>query len=84
MSSVTETNILALGKQGETLNVIRQRLHFERIKMSSWSLSQVLGGLHDDIEKRLAIARKSFSHPGTKGNASENVWLEMLQTYLPP
>jgi hypothetical protein len=51
--------------------------------MSSWSLSQLLGGLHDDIEQRLAIARKSFSHPGTKGNASENVWLEMLQTYLP-
>lgn len=51
--------------------------------MSNWSLSQLLGGLHDDIEQRLAIARKSFSHPGTKGSASENVWLEMLQTYLP-
>jgi hypothetical protein len=51
--------------------------------MSSWSLSQLLGGLHDDIEQRLAIARQSFAHPGTKGNASENVWLEMLQTYLP-
>jgi hypothetical protein len=51
--------------------------------MSTWSLSQLLAGLHDDIEQRLAIARKSFNHPGTKGNASENVWLQLLQTYLP-
>jgi hypothetical protein len=65
------------------LRVIRLRLPFERITMSSWSLSQLLGGLHDDIEQRLAIARQSFAHPGTKGSASENVWLEMLQTYLP-
>jgi len=51
--------------------------------MNNWSLSQLLAGLHDDIEQRLAIARKSFSHPGTKGNASEHVWLELLQNYLP-
>jgi hypothetical protein len=51
--------------------------------MSNWSLSQLLSGLHDEIEQRLAIARKSFSHPGTKGSASEHVWLELLQTYLP-
>jgi hypothetical protein len=51
--------------------------------MSNWSLSQLLAGLHDDIEQRLSIARKSFNHPGTKGNASEHVWLELLQTYLP-
>ena len=51
--------------------------------MSEWSLSQLLAGLHDDIEQRLSIARKSFSHPGTKGNASEHVWLELLQNYLP-
>ncbi len=51
--------------------------------MNNWSLSQLLAGLHDDIEQRLAIARKSFSHPGTKGNASERVWLELLQNYLP-
>jgi hypothetical protein len=51
--------------------------------MSNWSLSQLLAGLHDDIEQRLAIARKSFNHSGTKGNASEHVWLELLQNYLP-
>jgi len=49
----------------------------------TWSLAQLLAGLHDDIEQRLAIARKSFNHPGTKGNASEHVWLELFEKYLP-
>jgi hypothetical protein len=51
--------------------------------VSNWSLSQLLAGLHDDIQKRLEITRKSFGHPGTKGDASEAVWLELLQSYLP-
>jgi hypothetical protein len=50
---------------------------------SAWSLSQLLAGLHDDIQQRLETARKTFGHPGTKGNASEKVWLELLKTYLP-
>lgn len=49
----------------------------------NWSLAQLLVGLHDDIEQRLANARKSFSHPGTKGNVSEHVWLELFEKYLP-
>jgi len=51
--------------------------------MNKWSLSQLLAGLHDDIESRLALARKTFAHPTTKGDASEEVWLEMLRKYLP-
>lgn len=51
--------------------------------MSDWSLATLLSGLHDDIQQKLAIARKSFAHPGTKGDASEQVWLDMLQAYLP-
>lgn len=51
--------------------------------MSEWSLSQLLSGLHDDIQQRLETVRNSFGHPGTKGDASEKVWLELLQTYLP-
>jgi hypothetical protein len=43
----------------------------------------LLAGLHEDIQNRLATARKAFGHPGTKGNASEHVWQELLQTYLP-
>jgi hypothetical protein len=49
----------------------------------TWTLSQLLAGLHDDIENRLSLARKTFGHPTTKGDASENVWLEMLRKYLP-
>ena len=51
--------------------------------MSDWSLSHLLANLHEDIQVRLARARSSFSHPGVKGDASENVWLSLLQTYLP-
>jgi len=51
--------------------------------MMTWSLAQLLAGLHDDIQQRLETCRKSFGHPGTKGDASEKVWLELLQTYLP-
>jgi hypothetical protein len=51
--------------------------------MNNWSLSELLGGLHDDIQQQLATARKAFSHPSTKGSASERVWLELLETYLP-
>jgi hypothetical protein len=51
--------------------------------MSEWSISRLLGGLHDDISRRLAIVREGLAHPGTKGDASEHVWLELLQKYLP-
>ena len=51
--------------------------------MSGWSLPVLLEGLHDEIQKKLETCRKSFGHPGAKGDASESVWLEMLQTYLP-
>ena len=51
--------------------------------MNGWSLSNLLGDLHDDIQQKLAIARRAFGHPGTKGDASENVCLELLKIYLP-
>ncbi len=51
--------------------------------MSTWSLPQLLAGLHDDIQQRLGTVRKTFAHPGTKGDGSENVWLDLLNTYLP-
>lgn len=51
--------------------------------MTTWSLPKLLAGLHDDIEQRLAIARRSFGHAPTKGDASESVWLALLQNYLP-
>ena len=51
--------------------------------MSVWSLPVLLAGLHDEIERRLAAARKAFGHTTTKGDASEHVWLELFHTYLP-
>lgn len=51
--------------------------------MTDWSLPKLLAGLHDDIQRRLETARQSFGHPVTKGDASEKIWLELLQTYLP-
>jgi len=51
--------------------------------MSEWSLPVLLKNLHNDIETKLTIVRESISHPGAKGDGSENVWIELLNTYLP-
>lgn len=51
--------------------------------MSQWSLSQLLSSLHEDVQLRLATVRKTFNHPGSKGDASENVWISLLDTYPP-
>ncbi len=51
--------------------------------MTDWSLTKILSSLHEDIERRLAIVRGTMGHPGTKGDASENVWIKLLDTYLP-
>jgi hypothetical protein len=49
----------------------------------AWSLEVLLSSLHEDIHQRLTNARKSFNHPGTKGDASEGIWLDLMQKYLP-
>lgn len=49
----------------------------------TWSLQQLLASLHDDIEQRLATARKAFGHPDAKGDASETVWVQLFEAYLP-
>lgn len=51
--------------------------------MSDWSLSTILATLHEDIQHRLRSVRATLAHPGTKGDGSENVWLDLLGTYLP-
>lgn len=51
--------------------------------MSDWSLSRLLSGLHNDIQQRLQEARECFAHPVTKGDASERIWVELLDQYLP-
>jgi hypothetical protein len=51
--------------------------------MADWSLSQLLASLHEDIEQKLATVRRTIQHPGSKGDASEGVWLDLLKMYLP-
>lgn len=51
--------------------------------MNDWSLPKLLKSLHKDIENKLSIVRDSIAHPGAKGDGSEAVWLELLNTYLP-
>jgi len=51
--------------------------------MTNWSLEKILSSVHNDIERRLAAVRETFAHPTTKGDASEQVWLELFQRYLP-
>ncbi len=51
--------------------------------MSDWSLPELLKNLHKDIEHQLSTVRKSIAHPGAKGDGSEKVWLDLLNTYLP-
>jgi hypothetical protein len=51
--------------------------------MDNWSLPLLLAGLHDDIQQRLAIARQTMGHPVAKGDASEEVWLELFKVYPP-
>ncbi len=51
--------------------------------MTTWSLAKILESLHQDIQSRLQTARQSIGHPGTKGDASEKIWLRLFQDYLP-
>jgi hypothetical protein len=49
----------------------------------SWNLNELLAGLHEEVEHRLRISRKTFGHAPALGDASEAVWREMLTDYLP-
>lgn len=51
--------------------------------MSDWSLKKILSGLHDDIQRRLETVRETMAHPVSKGDASESVWNELFNKYLP-
>lgn len=51
--------------------------------MNNWSLHTLLDSLHSDLQHRLALSRTTLKHPGTKGDATEGIWLELLKHYLP-
>ncbi|MEQ9104490.1 MAG: hypothetical protein RIE53_07300 [Rhodothermales bacterium] len=49
----------------------------------NWSLPKLLSSLHEDIHNRLYTVRSSIAHPTAKGDGSENVWIGLLNKYLP-
>ena len=51
--------------------------------MTGWSLPTLLSALHDGVTHRLQVSRETLAHPVLKGDASEAIWLGLLQTYLP-
>lgn len=51
--------------------------------MTGWSLPTLLSALHNGIAQRLRVSREAMAHPVLKGDASEAVWLDLLQRYLP-
>lgn len=51
--------------------------------MTDWSLTKLLAGLHDEIEQKLNRARESFAHAPTKGDASQDIWIQLFNDYLP-
>ncbi len=51
--------------------------------MTGWSLPALLSALHDGVAHRLQVSREAMAHPVLKGDASEAVWLDLLQNYLP-
>lgn len=48
-----------------------------------WDLNQLLGNLHSDIHQKLQAVRQTMGHPVSKGDASEGVWIELFNEYLP-
>ncbi len=52
-------------------------------KIEKINLKKVFMGLQDQMITTLATNREVITHPGTKGDASELRWIEMLDLYLP-
>lgn len=50
---------------------------------STWNLEELLGGFHDEIEQRLDAIHNSIGYNPDKGDASEVVWRELFNKYLP-
>ncbi|AWZ01972.1 hypothetical protein RHODOSMS8_02448 [Rhodobiaceae bacterium] len=51
--------------------------------MTDWSLPVLFKGLSDTIQRKLEVTRQTIGHPGSKGDASEKVWLDLFRQYLP-
>ena len=51
--------------------------------MNKIDLKQLFEGLQDQMVSQLSTNRNFITHPGSKGDALENAWIEWLRKYLP-
>ncbi|MDQ1166887.1 DUF6602 domain-containing protein [Flavobacterium sp. SORGH_AS_0622] len=51
--------------------------------MSNANLKELFGGLQNQMIAQLNTNREFITHPGSVGDALENVWIEWLRKYLP-
>lgn len=51
--------------------------------MSHVDLSDLFRGMQGQMQSQLSTNREFIHHPGSKGDALENAWIEWLQNYLP-
>lgn len=51
--------------------------------MSKVDLKQLFNGLQKQMSAQLNTNREFIDHPGSKGDALENAWIEWLRKYLP-
>ncbi len=49
----------------------------------SWSASAILQGLAEKVERDLRLAHDSIGHSSNLGEASQQVWIRIFDTYLP-
>lgn len=51
--------------------------------MNQIEIKDLFLSFQDEMKHSLRISRRHINHPGSKGDASENEWLEWLEKYLP-
>lgn len=51
--------------------------------MNNIDLKLLFGGLQNQMISQLSTNRQFITHPGSKGDALENAWIEWLRKYLP-
>ncbi len=49
----------------------------------AWSAEDIMGELAEKVERELRVARYSIGHAPTMGEATQQVWLRVFETYLP-
>lgn len=53
------------------------------VHRTRWSLPRLMEGLHARVAQDLRIARETIGHAPARGEASQNVWLRLFESYLP-